>query len=197
MLKLSNKPYVWEGDHRSLSELRDKALCILRGGLPQDLWDVIPDILDGVEDYAKIRANYNARKYRIPSDSQKYHSQVTRSFAYRFRYVHTNLCLGPNAPWVREQLEEGIILPRMLAHLGKKELNPQGWKKVDDILRNSEKKSSLEVELKKEQVESSQVVCGRCRSQQVEYRQLQTRSADEGLTTRFECMACGLVWKVC
>ena len=37
--------------------------------------------------------------------------------------------------------------------------------------------------------------CGRCKSKKVDYYQMQTRSADEPMTTYFTCKGCGARWK--
>jgi len=37
--------------------------------------------------------------------------------------------------------------------------------------------------------------CGKCKSKKTDYYQLQTRSADEPMTTYVTCMACGNRWK--
>jgi len=37
--------------------------------------------------------------------------------------------------------------------------------------------------------------CGRCKCKKVTYYQMQTRSADEPMTTYFTCMGCGAKWK--
>jgi DNA-directed RNA polymerase subunit M/transcription elongation factor TFIIS len=38
-------------------------------------------------------------------------------------------------------------------------------------------------------------VCRKCKSKKITYYQMQTRSADEPMTTYFTCMGCGLKWK--
>ena len=39
--------------------------------------------------------------------------------------------------------------------------------------------------------------CGKCKAKECTYTQLQTRSADEPMTTFVYCMACGNRWKFC
>jgi transcription elongation factor S-II len=40
-----------------------------------------------------------------------------------------------------------------------------------------------------------QFKCGKCKSKKTDYYQMQTRSADEPMTTYVTCMACGNRWK--
>lgn len=40
-------------------------------------------------------------------------------------------------------------------------------------------------------------VCGKCKKREVSYYQMQTRSADEPLTTFCTCENCGNRWKFC
>jgi DNA-directed RNA polymerase subunit M/transcription elongation factor TFIIS len=37
--------------------------------------------------------------------------------------------------------------------------------------------------------------CSRCKSKKTYSRQVQTRSADEGMTSIIQCMECGKVWR--
>jgi len=43
----------------------------------------------------------------------------------------------------------------------------------------------------------SAFTCGKCKQNKTTYYQLQTRSADEPMTTYVECITCGNRWKFC
>ena len=43
--------------------------------------------------------------------------------------------------------------------------------------------------------ETSQVRCVQCGATRVAYHQMQTRSADEGMTTFYRCISCGHQWR--
>ena len=47
----------------------------------------------------------------------------------------------------------------------------------------------------KEEAMTDQFKCGRCKSRKCTYYELQTRSADEGMTTFITCINCGNRWK--
>jgi len=61
---------------------------------------------------------------------------------------------------------------------------------------------SKEKDLKREQAKAQmdedyvgQFKCGKCKSVKTTYYQMQTRSADEPMTTYVTCMSCGSKWK--
>ena len=52
-------------------------------------------------------------------------------------------------------------------------------------------KRSHQCKIKKKGTETDMFSCGKCKSKECTYTQLQTRSADEPMTTFVYCMACG------
>lgn len=48
-----------------------------------------------------------------------------------------------------------------------------------------------------QQATTDQFKCGKCKKRQCTYYQMQTRSADEPLTTFVQCVACGNRWRFC
>lgn len=71
------------------------------------------------------------------------------------------------------------------------EINPNAWKKMMDAKYKREK--SLYEE--KQVAMTDQFKCGRCKSRECTYYELQTRSADEAMTTFITCLKCGNRWK--
>ena len=47
----------------------------------------------------------------------------------------------------------------------------------------------------KQEAMTDQFKCGRCKSRECTYYELQTRSADEAMTTFITCLKCGNRWK--
>ena len=42
---------------------------------------------------------------------------------------------------------------------------------------------------------TTSVTCGKCKSNQIEFYQKQTRSGDEGMTIFYSCTKCGKNWR--
>lgn len=68
---------------------------------------------------------------------------------------------------------------------------PEKWK---ELLDEKTKRDRYLYEINKEMA-STQHTCGRCHKNQTTYYQLQTRSADEPMTTFVTCLNCGNRWK--
>lgn len=71
------------------------------------------------------------------------------------------------------------------------ELFPELWKR---FLDEKFKREKVMYEDKAEAM-TDQFKCGRCKSRKCTYYELQTRSADEGMTTFITCINCGNRWK--
>ena len=71
------------------------------------------------------------------------------------------------------------------------ELFPEHWKKMLDA---QYKKDKFTYDSKPEAM-TDQFKCGRCKSRECSYYEMQTRSADEGMTIFITCLNCGNRWK--
>ncbi len=85
---------------------------------------------------------------------------------------------------VQNGLRTGILKPQDLATLSRDELNPEKWQQLQ------------EARLPKNKQERKKGIykCPKCKSWYTTHTQIQTRSADEGLTTKVAC-ECGHYWK--
>ena len=68
---------------------------------------------------------------------------------------------------------------------------PENWK---ELLDKKNKRDKMLYEICDETV-STMFTCGRCKKNKCTYYQLQTRSADEPMTTFVTCINCGKRWK--
>ena len=76
--------------------------------------------------------------------------------------------------------------------------NNQTSKKLYYLLGTTEKKSALDYSYWNNKVLyqiSNNIKCGRCKKKECSFYQLQTRSADEPMTTFVTCLNCGNRWK--
>ena len=76
--------------------------------------------------------------------------------------------------------------PEDLVRLERESLNPEKWQKLQEL--------RLPKNVKKERRKGTNK-CPRCKSWYTTYKQAQTRSGDEGLTTRCYCEDCEYHWK--
>ena len=105
----------------------------------------------------------------------------------RFRVVHMNL----KRPELLQQVATDKISPQQLAFMTHQEMLPQRWEK-----RLEAKKKRDAARYEPEIVaNTSNFTCRKCGSNKCSYYQLQTRSADEPMTTFVTCVTCGNRWK--
>ena len=69
--------------------------------------------------------------------------------------------------------------------------------KEEDIRKIKEEEALIEKfnKLKLEKANSI-YTCGKCKQNKVEYKQVQTRSADEGMSVFCTCLNCGNKWRM-
>ena len=71
------------------------------------------------------------------------------------------------------------------------EMNPKHWRELVQAKIKRDKKG-VEVDMS---AATDEFTCFKCKAQKCTYYQLQTRSADEPMTTYVNCINCGNRWK--
>ena len=90
-----------------------------------------------------------------------------------------------------EKLKNNIMKPQDIAFKTYMELCPEKWE-----LKLKEQETRLENKFfPKIEASTDNFTCGKCKSTACTYYQLQTRSADEPMTTFVTCTNCGQRWK--
>jgi len=90
-----------------------------------------------------------------------------------------------------EKLKQNVIKPHEVSFLTHVELLPEKWKQeIQDKKLRLENKFFPKIE-----ASTDNFTCGKCKSKACTYYQLQTRSADEPMTTFVTCTQCGNRWK--
>jgi len=105
----------------------------------------------------------------------------------RFRTIMNNL---KSSPYLIEQLRAKKWKPHEIAFLSHYEMSPERWEKL--IADKQERDKNI---YDVQQKINSEFKCRRCKSNNCSYYQLQTRSADEPMTTFVSCQECGNRWK--
>ena len=117
----------------------------------------------------------------------------TNIFVNKSRSLYSNLC---NSSYINNtslitKIKNGEIDISNLPTMSNQELFPEHWKQILDA---KYKRDKLLYEDKPEAM-TDQFKCGRCKSRRCTYYELQTRSADESMTTFITCLNCGNRWK--
>lgn len=120
--------------------------------------------------------------------------QINDSYRNKLRSLILNI-KNKNNQDLRTNILNGTIKPTKLVNMTSKELAPETLKKELETLHQ---KNLFDAQgaVEKRAV-TDRFVCGKCKQRQVSYYQMQTRSADEPLTTFCTCEKCGNRWKFC
>jgi transcription elongation factor S-II len=105
----------------------------------------------------------------------------------RVRTLFVNL----KTPELLEQLVNNQAKPHVFAFMTHQEMNPTKWEPLI-IAKAKRDKSKYETTM---EAATDTFTCRKCRSKKCTYYQMQTRSADEPMTTFVTCIDCGNRWK--
>lgn len=120
------------------------------------------------------------------------YSNVNDSYRNRLRTFTMNLRNKKN-PELRARLLSGGISPSAFIKMSPNDMAPESLKKEIEKL-NKQNLFDAQGATEKRAV-TDRFTCGKCKHKKVSYYQMQTRSADEPLTTFCTCENCGNRWK--
>lgn len=119
---------------------------------------------------------------------------TTAAYRNKMRSLYMYL-KDPKNPTLRSQVVLKKISSERLRTMKPQEMANDELKKHMEEL---EKQNLFNAQSAQEQrATTDRFTCGKCKQKKVSYYQLQTRSADEPLTTFCTCEACGNRWKFC
>lgn len=95
-----------------------------------------------------------------------------------------------NDKWI-EEIKNGSIQSHKLAFMTHQELNHEKWEQLIEA-KSKRDKNKFETNLA---AATDTFTCRKCKANQCTYYQMQTRSADEPMTTFVTCIPCGNRWK--
>lgn len=94
-------------------------------------------------------------------------------------------------PVLRDRVSSREVRPHKIAYMSHQEMRPERWK---DMIAAKKLKDENRYAPRLE-ASTDNFTCYKCKSKKCSYYQLQTRSADEPMTTFVTCLDCGNRWK--
>jgi DNA-directed RNA polymerase subunit M/transcription elongation factor TFIIS len=105
----------------------------------------------------------------------------------RLKTIYTNIQYEP----LKILIRSGNIKTSELAFMTHQEMRPDKWDKMIEE-KNKRDKCKYETVI---EAATDTFKCRKCKSNKCTYYQMQTRSADEPMTTFVSCLDCGCRWK--
>lgn len=132
--------------------------------------------------------NYSLKKAEerdvIKKWDNKYFVEI---YLNQLRSIHYNLRESNNI----DKIQEKKIKAHEFAFMNHQEMCPEKW---EQLLEEKKIRDENKYEPKLE-ASTDDFKCWKCKSKKCTYYQLQTRSADEPMTTFVTCLDCGNRWK--
>jgi len=106
----------------------------------------------------------------------------------RIRTILFNLKSNPQ---LLDEIINGTVKTQQVAFMTHQELKPERWiKLIEEKIKRDKCKYETQIE-----AATDSFKCRKCHSNKCTYYQMQTRSADEPMTTFVTCIDCGNRWK--
>jgi transcription elongation factor S-II len=105
----------------------------------------------------------------------------------RLRSIYVNL----SKPELLNSVKDGTIKTKTLAFMTHQEMQPEKW---EPLIQAKIKKDKSKYDTQQEAMTDT-FKCRKCHSNKCSYYQMQTRSADEPMTTFVTCLECANRWK--
>ncbi|GFZ15123.1 transcript elongation factor IIS [Actinidia rufa] len=169
--------------------VRDKVRELLSGALQKVSNEADEDIRDEVNDCDPFRVAAS-----VESALFKKWGQSTGPQKFKYRSIMFNIKDSKN-PDFRRKVLLGHVKPERIL-----EMSPAEMASNQRQLENEKIKKRALFECERAgapKATTDQFRCSRCGKKETTYHQMQTRSADEPMTTFVTCVNCGKNWKFC
>lgn len=172
----------FEVPHPTKDRMRDKVRKLLADAMDKDGESVLPEGRVGIEQVA------NAIEHAMYA----HFGETDTKYKTKYRDLNFNLKDPKNVSLRKRVLTRFVTLDKLISmsnqELANDELK-QTRKQVQDKMTRDAQPSNRPV------ATTTQFKCGKCKQRKTTYFQMQTRSADEPLTTFVTCTVCGNRWK--
>ena len=132
------------------------------------------------------------RAYGIEYAVYKEFEGVSKEYSTKMRRLFNNLKDKKN-PGLRAAVVSGDIAVEKFVKMTPEEMASEERKQQIDDMKQQNVHNALGAG--EPEAETDAFQCGRCKNYKTRYRQAQTRSADEPMTTFVTCTVCGNKWK--
>ena len=130
--------------------------------------------------------NYSIRDATLKNVVKKWENPYfVQIYVDRFRTVWRNI------EQIVDRIDKKEMKARDVGKMTHQDLVPDKWK---DLIQEKKEKDENRYAPKLE-ANTDNYTCRKCKSKKCSYYQLQTRSADEPMTTYVTCLDCGNRWK--
>jgi DNA-directed RNA polymerase subunit M/transcription elongation factor TFIIS len=113
---------------------------------------------------------------------------------YKHKFLSLQKSLNDN-PKLKQQIVEKRLKTKDVIEMRPDELCPEGAYAKQVGTEDSQRVAKTDANTEKHKIKRASSRVGRCKSKKTSYYQLQTRSADEPMTTYVSCFNCGKNWK--
>jgi len=115
-------------------------------------------------------------------------SEFLKMYSKSARKILANISYTMNSSVIKKLLLDNKLEPYKMVNMTREQLNPEFWAEIN---LNCIKKHVIQPE----KLEDGMFRCNKCKSMKTVYYQMQTRSADEPMTTYVTCTNCNTRWK--
>lgn len=158
-----------------------------RENIKTKLSTIVSDDKDG-DNLERAIYNYAIKQAEDKHIVKKWENQYFSELYFnKFRMIYMNL----KNPEVMKLLTDKKVKAHELPFMTHQEILPEKWKTlIEDLKIQNQNKYTPKIE-----ASTDNFTCYKCKSKECSYYQLQTRSADEPMTTFVTCISCGTRWK--
>ncbi|GKV03014.1 hypothetical protein SLEP1_g15379 [Rubroshorea leprosula] len=169
--------------------LRDKIREILAEALSKVAGEADEDVRDEVNACDPLRVAVTVESVMFEKLGR---SNGTQKFKYRSIMFNIK---DPNNPDLRRKVLLGEVKPERLVNMTAEEMASEQRQRENNQIKE---KALFDCERGgAPKATTDQFKCGRCGQRKTTYHQMQTRSADEPMTTYVTCVNCNNHWKFC
>ncbi|CAB4256563.1 similar to Saccharomyces cerevisiae YGL043W DST1 General transcription elongation factor TFIIS [Maudiozyma barnettii] len=157
--------------------------------------NVIRALYDALAKESEHPPNYILQlAIEIEKEMNKLNDIMTHEKQYKekYRVIYSSIISKNNAD-LKIKITNGDLTPNFLVTCDPKELAPESLRKKLEEIKEKNLFNAQGATIERSVTDRFQ--CGKCKERKVSYYQLQTRSADEPLTTFCTCEVCGNRWK--